>query len=78
MKKILYLMFLVALLSSCSLDTDQGRWESVFVTNSVYNGNEWVITVNYNGDLYDFYSTTDMTNDCWAFICNGEILDIRA
>jgi hypothetical protein len=77
MKRFIYLLCLVALLSSCSLDTEQGRWELVTVTGSVYNGNNWTITVNYNGDLYDFYSTTDMTDSCWVFICNGKILDIR-
>jgi hypothetical protein len=77
MKRFIYLLCLVALLSSCSLGTEQGRWELVTVTGSVYNGNNWTITVNYNGDLYDFYSTTDMTDSCWAFICNGELLDVR-
>ena len=71
-------MCLVVLVFGCDLDIKQGYWEFVTVIDSIYNGNNWTTTINYNGDLYDFYTTTETTDSCWVFICNGEILDMRA
>jgi hypothetical protein len=49
----------------------------VAVVDTEYSNNTWIITVSHNGNLYDFFSTTDINDSCWVFFCDEEILDVK-
>lgn len=78
MKRVIYVVCLVVLLSSCNLGPSNEQWVLVSVVNTEYNNDSWVITVSHNNNLYDFFSTEEITDSCWVFFCDGEILDARA
>jgi hypothetical protein len=53
------------------------QWELVPVIDSVFDGEVFITSIIYNDNVYEFYSDTEIKNNCYIIFDNGRIIDIR-